>query len=162
MTASLQAELGHCNRSLLLRYGIENKCYQQLLCTNIPGLNSKAAFPNSSLNHQEANTNVSASGTHENFFGKLLTIQIIWVRKGPLAASAIRIGKASCRIAAILSGFGSLKLFPVSTNFKKRQENIRVWAGGPAEIQQAKKQGFPFLMHAYMVSKALVLQYGLV
>jgi len=118
MITSLQPELGHCNRSLLLRYGVENKCYPQLLHTNIPGLNSKATFPNSPLNHQEANTNVFASSTHENFVGILLTIHIVWVQKG-LAASARRNGKASCKPAAVLSGFVSLKLFPISTNFKK-------------------------------------------
>lgn len=152
MTAALQPELGHCNRSLLLGYGIENKCYQELLCTNIPALNSKAAFPNSSLNHQEANRNVSASGTHENF-GILLTIQIIWVQKGPLAAPAVRIGKVHCKIAAILPGFGSLKLFPISTNFKNHQENIRAWAGGPAQTRQAKQQGLPVPTHAQVMSK---------
>lgn len=132
MVASLQPELGHRNRSLLLRYGIENKCYQQLVCTNIPGLNSKAAFPNSSLNHQETNANVFASGTHGNCFGMLLTLQITWVQKGPLPASAVRIGKASCKIA-ILSGVIHLKLFLISANLKKHQESIRVLAGGAAQ-----------------------------
>lgn len=116
----------------------------------------KSSLSHLSWNLQEANANVLLSGTHENFFGLLPTIQTMWVQKGPLAVPAIGSAKVGCKTAAVLSGFVSLKLFPISTSFKKHQENIMGWAGDPALIRKAQKRGLPFsLLCRWCQSQAL-------
>lgn len=94
-------------------------CFQQLQCTNIPGLNSKVAFPGSS---QEANTDVFASGTCGNISGILLTIQ----NRGSERTSCC-FSYEDWQDSSSPSGSGSLKMFPISTNlknFKKGSEGL--------------------------------------